>query len=273
MTTKKTSDFARTLTTLGDRFRQVTQPWTRGTEVMEIRRAVLEEAEAQIQPLGKGKYIFPYNRGKLLLLAKRPAEKAVFEASLAGEWNPEKEIIEHLAARGCPAPELSLDIEIVDKSRREFAGRRFALKFERGEVRPKVEARPVLELTVTAGNAARVAHTFAAGKRINLGRLAEVLDEHGRPRRMNDVVFSDDDSEVNLTVSREHARIEYHTASRDFWVIDERSSHGTQIFRNGKPIHVSSRDRTGIRLQDGDELSLGRARLSVKVREGGEGAQ
>lgn len=233
---------------------------------MEIRRAVVEEAEAQIQPLGGGKTIFPFNRGRLVLLAKKPVEKAVFEASLAGEWNPEREIVAHLAARGCPVPELRLAIEIVDKSRREFAGRRFFLELERGEVAARQETRPTLVLTVLAGSARHTVNTFRTESRIHLGRLVEVLDDHGRPKRSNDLVFDDDGSEINLSVSREHARIDYHRDSGELRLIDERSAHGTQIFRGGKAIQVSSRDRGGLRLQDGDEICLGRARLAVKIR-------
>lgn len=274
MTTEKTAgkskvrEIARTLTVLSGQLKKATQPWLHGSEVMEIRRALLDQAEAQIQPLGGGKRLFPFNRGKLVLLAKKPVERAVLEASLAGEWNPEREIVAHLAACGCPAPELALTIEIVDKSRREFAGRRFHLSFERGESRPRPITRPQLVLSVVAGSARPATHTFKEGERLNLGRLEEVLDANGRLTRTNDVVFADDGSEVNLSVSREHAQIDYHAQSREFWLRDNRSAHGTQIFRGGRPIKVSSLDRQGLRLEDGDEVVLGRARLAVRVREG-----
>jgi pSer/pThr/pTyr-binding forkhead associated (FHA) protein len=78
------------------------------------------------------------------------------------------------------------------------------------------------------------------------------------------VVFKDGDGTVNDTVSRRHAHIDYHDATGDFRISDDRSAHGTSIVRNGTtiPVHVSSR---GVRLQTGDEIVLGEARLRVKL--------
>ena len=82
--------------------------------------------------------------------------------------------------------------------------------------------------------------------------------------RTNHVVFKDGAGEVNDTVSRRHAHIDYSEATGDFRIVDDRSAHGTSIVRNGTPIpvHVSSR---GVRLQTDDEIVLGEARLRVRL--------
>jgi predicted component of type VI protein secretion system len=65
-------------------------------------------------------------------------------------------------------------------------------------------------------------------------------------------------------VSRRHAHIDYSDGSGDYRIIDDRSAHGTSILRNGKTIDVPTGSR-GIRLQSGDDIVLGDARLRVKI--------
>ena len=66
------------------------------------------------------------------------------------------------------------------------------------------------------------------------------------------------------SVSRRHAHVDYDVRARDFRITDDRSAHGTSIVRNGVaiPVHPGSR---GVRLQSGDEIVLGEARLKVKT--------
>ena len=90
--------------------------------------------------------------------------------------------------------------------------------------------------------------------------MRDVFDGHGRLRRRNHVAF-DDEGEQNATVSREHAQIRFSQESGEYRLVDDRSAYGTRIFRDGRPIDVSSRDRRGIRLREGDQIYLGRAVL------------
>jgi pSer/pThr/pTyr-binding forkhead associated (FHA) protein len=77
-------------------------------------------------------------------------------------------------------------------------------------------------------------------------------------------VFKDGGGATNDTVSRRHAHIDYDARARDFRITDDRSAHGTSVVRNGVaiPVHPGSR---GVRLQAGDEIVLGEARLRVKA--------
>jgi pSer/pThr/pTyr-binding forkhead associated (FHA) protein len=99
--------------------------------------------------------------------------------------------------------------------------------------------------------------------RINVGRCEEVRDSRNHLIRTNHVVFTDG-GRINETVSRRHAHIDYHDATGEFRITDDRSAHGTSIVRNGTtiPVHASSR---GVRLQSGDEIVLGEARLRVAL--------
>ena len=55
--------------------------------------------------------------------------------------------------------------------------------------------------------------------------------------------------------------------SGHYRVYDDRSAHGTGVLRNGRTITVTPGSR-GIRLESGDEIVLGEARLRVKIGEG-----
>jgi predicted component of type VI protein secretion system len=79
-------------------------------------------------------------------------------------------------------------------------------------------------------------------------------------------VFTDGGGAANDTVSRRHAHIDYNAQACDYRIADDRSAHGTSIVRNGAAIPVPAGSR-GIRLQSGDEIVLGEARVEVKIAE------
>ena len=104
-------------------------------------------------------------------------------------------------------------------------------------------------------------------KRINLGRLVEVIDADGRFLRKNDVAFRDDALAPNQSVSRAHAHIEFDPEKAVFRLFDDRSAHGTTVIRDGSVISVPQGASKGIALRHGDEIVLGQAR--VLFEEGG----
>jgi hypothetical protein len=97
--------------------------------------------------------------------------------------------------------------------------------------------------------------------RILLGRSPEVLDREGRIVRRNDVVFLESDEEINRSVDRTHARIMFDAEKNDFFLLDEGSRYGTRILRGGVVVEVPHGEPEGIRLQPGDEVYCGQARL------------
>ena len=257
------------------------KPWMKGTSPMEIRRAVLDEAESKVVALGEGKRIFPYNRLRIHLLDTGPEERAALEAAVKEGWDLKTEIAGRIAERGCPVP-AGFAVEVVfDEPRPEFGERRFFVEYEKAEspapiAIPSVpgaplpegsgsSVRPLLEITVVKGNATQHVYDFEGPSRIHLGRLEEVVDSDGRVRRRNDVAFREE-GEINTTVSREHARIAWDDAAGGYWLRAEQNASGTRIYRAGRTIDVSAHDRRGVRIQPGDEIYLGRACVKVGMR-------
>jgi hypothetical protein len=257
--------------TLGDilkKIRHWVRPWEMGTEPMEVRRAVLEEIEAKVVAAGGGKRIFPYNRVRVHLLVSGPEERAMLEAVVREGWDLEGEVRRRMRDRGVELPTgFGLEVGYTEETGPEFGGRHFHVTYERAEVeapRPGEPGRPLLELTVTKGQA--TPQVFSAeADRIYLGRMQEVIDQEGRVRRRNDVAFAEE-GEINQTVSREQARITWDGETRGYWLRAEPGASATRIFRDGRAIEVSRQDRRGVRLQAGDEVYLGRACLKVGLR-------
>lgn len=120
------------------------------------------------------------------------------------------------------------------------------------------------QLVVLEGDATRKTYPLG-GERINVGRLAEVADQHRRIVRRNQVVFLDVDSETNQTVSRAQAHIRFAPPS-EFRLYDDHSSYGTRILREGRMIDLPSGSPRGVKLQHGDEIYFGRARVLFQVK-------
>jgi len=116
---------------------------------------------------------------------------------------------------------------------------------------------------VFRGTAARRTYVFVE-ERIDVGRCAEVKDSAGRLIRTNDIAFAEGAGEINQSVSRQHAHIARQAGSPEFRLYDDGSVRGTHIVRNGKTLPVP-RGARGVRLQSGDEIGLGDARLRIRI--------
>jgi len=255
------------MTDLFDKVRGWIKPWTTGTSPLEIRRAVLDDAEAHVVAVGEGKRLFPYNRVTVHLLAPDPQERAALEVAATEGWALELEIAGRLRDRDCPVPpDLAVEIVMAEEPLPQFGDRRYFVEYAKIETTPAAEesVRPLLELTVLKGDATQHVYELE-GPRVFLGRLEEVVDADGRVRRRNDVAFREE-GEINTTVSREHARIAWDDESAGYWLRAEQNASGTRIYREGRTIDVSSNDRRGVRLQPGDEIYLGRACVKVGMR-------
>jgi hypothetical protein len=119
------------------------------------------------------------------------------------------------------------------------------------------------QLVVLEGDATKKAYLLS-GERTNIGRLAEVADKHRRVVRRNQVVFLDADNETNQTVSRAQAHIRF-APPAEFRLYDDHSSYGTRILRDGRMIDLPSGSPRGVKLQPGDEIYFGRARVLFRM--------
>ena len=86
--------------------------------------------------------------------------------------------------------------------------------------------------------------------------------------RRNDVAFGDAHDGVTETVARAHARVEFDPIVRGYVLFNESATNPTFVIRGGRSLHVTPRDRRGVRIVSGDEVQLGRAVLGVAIADG-----
>lgn len=119
---------------------------------------------------------------------------------------------------------------------------------------------PEISLSVARGAAEQPDYRLKK-ERILIGRTPDVTDREGRIIRKNDVVFLDNDEDVNSTVGYSHARIWWDFEEKRFFLMDESSRYGTCIVRQGRSLEVPEGNHCGIRIYAGDEIYCGQACL------------
>lgn len=233
---------------------------------LEVLHGILETVDERIEPAGRGTHVFPFNRIKATIVAVSPDARARFSGVLDGPPSLQERIGKQLRDAACDVPGLQVKVAFVTQPDPAWTTPEFHVDFGRGPVQEPPPPAPAavheLTLTIVGGSADKPAYTLALD-RVNLGRCAEVRDNRNRLLRTNHVVFTDEGGGINETVSRTHAHIDCLTDG-ELRLFDDRSSHGTSIVRNGKTIGVPAGSR-GVRLQSGDEVVLGEARLCVKL--------
>jgi hypothetical protein len=203
----------------------------------------------------------------VLVAAPTRDARARLSSVLDGDPSLQTRIAAHLRKAGCDAAGPSVRMAYVPQAEESWVAPEYHIEFANGTPVDVPAPDPVrmqeISLTVTLGAAVHPAYALAQD-RINLGRSTEVRDHRNHLIRTNHVVFTDEGDATNNTVSRRHAHIDYDVRDRGFRITDDRSAHGTSIVRNGVaiPVHPGSR---GVRLQSGDEIVLGEARLKVKT--------
>jgi len=262
----------RVLEGLERRIEAIVRGWTerlvgRPTDpnLIEIRHAVLDEVEAAVEPAGRGERLFPYDRLVLRIASPEPRRRTLLEMTLR-----DRRFLDELRARvrragAEPPAALTLVVEGLPEPAEDWGDPRYALELGFSEARTAAsgpDGPPAAHLRVTRGRASRLSYDLRRG-RINIGRLADVLDDDERLVRRNDVAFDDDGDEVNLTVSRAHAHLSHEPETGSWRVVDDGSAHGTRVFREGRSIEVARGSR-GVRLQPGDEVYCGQACLKFE---------
>jgi FHA domain-containing protein len=253
--------------TLARTFDRAAQQWSKSGPrgPLEVLHAILEAVDARVEPAGRGRRVFPFNRIRVSVAAPTKDARARLSSVLDGEPSLQTRIAAHLRKSGCDAAGLSVRIAYAPQAEDGWIAPEYHIDFTNGAPADVPPPDPVraqeIALTVTLGTTAQPVYALTQD-RINLGRGVEVRDHRNHLIRTNHVVFTDDGDATNNTVSRRHAHIDYEARARDFRITDDRSAHGTSIVRNGVaiPVHPGSR---GVRLQSGDEIVLGEARLKV----------
>lgn len=242
-----------------------------GREPLEIAHAVVEVVEREVQPAGRGRHLFPFNRIRVSVLAPSRQARARVEAVFATEPTLEQRVAARLEAADCSVPDLTVEVAYVAEAGDEWEAPDVHVEFDR-VVEPVPTTRiaprepPPIEIGVVAGTTDQPSYVFQLA-RIELGRCGEVRDRRSRLLRTNQVAFADADSRPNQTVSRRHAHVEYHAEAGEFRIYDDGSEQGTGVARSGRTIAVPPGAR-GVRLRSGDEILLGQARLRVSFEHG-----
>lgn len=233
---------------------------------LEVLHGILEAVDERIEPAGRGSHVFPFNKIKVSVVAVSPDARARLTSVLDGHPSLQERIINRLHDAGCEVAQVQVKIAYVAQPDPAWTCPEFHVDFTRGAAPELAPPEPTpareIKLTVTSGTADKPTYALALD-RINLGRCAEVRDHRNRLLRTNHVAFSDAAGAINETVSRNHAHIDC-AVTGECRLYDDRSAHGTNIVRNGKTITVPAGPR-GVRLQNGDEVVLGEARLRVKT--------
>ena len=254
----KMSDVARTLA----------QRNAGAREPVEVAHAILDAVEREIHSGVRGTRIFPFNTIDVSIVAPSASDRDRLEAIIDGDVRLRDRIADRLRSAGCRTTELVVHVNYVSRAQKSWTDPQFSIAFSRAAA-PRVDvpgsepAPPArIELTVVRGASERRTYVFTS-HRVDLGRGIEVRDSHNSLIRTNHVAFADVSDEINQSISRQHAHVVYEQPSGEFRLHDDGSVHGTKIVRRGKTVAVPWRGRGG-RLQSGDEIELGEARLRVK---------
>jgi hypothetical protein len=239
-------------------------------ELAEIRLAVLEKILKKGQRVG-GRILFPYNLVRIHIRGVSDEESAFLKSEfLKGYF--EQEIRKSLARMNYRFPD---DLEVTFSTSGELPKPREEWLLVETESRPRQESAPLprrnAKLTVVRGKA--TAPEIALNKeRINIGRTVEVYRAQG-PSRRNDLAFAEE-TDINSTVSREHAHIMYFKKTGEYRLFNDRwykqgkkdsDNCGLWIIRDGLSQEVH-RNARGLKLEWGDEIQFGRAIVKFQAR-------
>jgi hypothetical protein len=236
-------------------------------ELAEIRLALFDQVRSHSYRAG-GRRVFPYDRVRLFLVGIEKSRAAAFHGTFFRHYL-EQELKNTLEKSDCRYPE-SLRVEVRTTPDLPGPGEPW-MQVETVAVDPVAEsARTVPKLVVLEGDA-RPATLEIDREHLYVGRAPDVYSAEGM-RRRNDLVFAAD-TEINRTVSREHAHITWDSAVDEYRLHNDRwyplsgpgaGNPGTWIVRKGvsQPVHRGGR---GTKLEAGDEIRFGRAAVRFEV--------
>jgi hypothetical protein len=234
---------------------------------LETHHAILEQIEAQVTAGPGGSHLFPYDHVTLELLAADAGATAAVEAMFEHGGGLHEEIRKRLTQRDCEMPAgLTCSIRRVTTSDWP-PDATYRLTFRRtGEEAGDKKHSQCADLILALPSGEPGPAYRLADRRINVGRIPEARDRHGRLIRRNTMSVSDE-YDPRATVSRCHAHVDatFHSdRPAGYIVYDDASTYGTRVVRDGQAIVVHP-GTVGVRLRDGDEIYFGAARANFRV--------
>ncbi len=235
-------------------------------EIIEVHRAILDEVAKHVESLPRGRRTFAYPHLTVRVLLPDPARKRSYEVAFIEGGALAREIAGRLAGEQAETPDrFQADVELVAELPPDIVGRGFDISYQSappGQL--PATGTPAVWLKVLSGKAGRGEYSFRKN-RINIGRLADITDAQQQLIRRNDVAFLESSDAPNPSISRCHAHIDYDAADQEFRLFDDRSAQGTTVLRDGAILPVPKGVSKGVRLQPGDEIVVGQARLSFDI--------
>jgi len=239
------------------------------TSPLELRHQILEHVEDNIE-FDKGGPLFPYDEIRISFPGADENRRQLLNLAFVEERPIKDDIMALLHRHRCRmASEPTVIVQFAGDDEAGESYPPFRIDFSKRAtaaaraVSAENKPQPRAVLTVVKGAAEPTTYDVTK-KRTCIGRVKELFDVEGVIVRRNDLAFSDNDDQVNVTVGRAHATIVFDGQTRDFRVIDETSRYGTRIFREDRSIRVPPGGR-GIALKDGDELYFGRACVKFEI--------
>ncbi|HXS96361.1 MAG TPA: FHA domain-containing protein [Candidatus Limnocylindrales bacterium] len=229
-------------------------------ELAEIRLAVLDRVKEKSYRAG-GKKVFPFDRIRVEIRGVDESRRDLFAGVFFRRYL-EHEVCNALHGAGCRFPE-KLRVDIEPLTGFPQSGEPWLIVEALSQQSAAAGARTGV-LEVSAGDA-NVQRLRLEKPRINIGRVVDVYRDGGLHRR-NDLAFAAE-TEINASVSREHAHITFDRVSGEYRVFNDRwyardgkasTECGIWIVRDGmsQEVHRTSR---GAKLEPGDEIHFGRA--------------
>lgn len=232
---------------------------------LELISLACDDAARHVHPAGRGRYVFPFNRVTMTFVAPTAEQQAPFLAVSDGPPGLRERLHRRLASAGCHDANVEVSTRFAEMPDPAWPRPEFHLALARVEAiaEPETGGAPRIDVRITHGTAAQEAYSFGTLP-IAIGRGAEVRDGRQQLLRINHVAFTESGDEVNQSVSRRHARLEFDAHTRRVRIIDDNSAQGTVIVRGGRGIAVPRGSR-GLTVQSGDELAFGKARLQITL--------
>jgi hypothetical protein len=241
-------------------------PFTQGEgneppEIAEIRLAILDQVREKSYRLG-GKKVFPFNVVHIHARGIEDSRAATFTGKFFRTYF-EQELRASLDRNECRYPEdLKVDVHVTRDL--PAPGEQWVWVETESQERAAAAMRRPARLVVMEGQA-NAAEITLSKARTNIGRTVDVYRDEGLIRR-NDLAFTEE-TEINRTVSREHAHIIYDKAAGEYRLFNDRwykreaegaPACGIRIVRDGlsQEVHRTAR---GTKLEAGDEIHFGKA--------------
>jgi len=230
-------------------------------ELAEIRLAVMDQIHEKSYRSG-GKKVFPFDLLRVTLRGVEESRLGVYTGGFFRKYL-EEEVHKALRGAGCRFPE-HLRVAVDASAGLPQRGEEWLIVEAVAKDPEGRGSGPAARLVVCEGSA-NTAEIGLDKARTNIGRVVDVYRSQGLHRR-NDLAFVED-TEINRSVSREHAHILFDKVSGDYRLFNDRwypragPSHGecgTWIVRDGMSQEVH-RDSRGCKLENGDEIHFGRA--------------